>query len=29
MIKGKRSNMNRAKDMGVISQRREKSEKNI
>jgi len=29
MIEGKRNNMSRAKDMGVINQRREKNEKII
>jgi hypothetical protein len=29
IIEGKRNNMNRAKDMGIISQRRGKNEKNV
>jgi hypothetical protein len=29
MIEGKQNNMNRAKDMGVIRQRKEKKEKNV
>jgi hypothetical protein len=29
MIEGKRNNMSRAKDMGVISQKEEKNEKNV
>jgi hypothetical protein len=29
MIEGKRNNMSRAKDMGVISQKEERNEKNV